>query len=341
MMSQEGPSEERKGERANSASGQKSSQLWPTIRSALFVLGTAVISIAAACNTITWHLQRFWGASGDFWQRQWDKIYDGFGGDEFKISAVGTFVVSLTVYWVIGIIYTLIDITGQPAALLKYKMQPGKNEPLERWRLTKVVLIVLFNQFVIGIPATVFCYHLMKWRGSSFGLQLPTFQWVLLELVVFILVEEVGFYYAHRMLHHPFLYKTLHKRHHEWISPIAVTAIYCHPIEHMLSNLLPPLLGPIVMGSHTATVWLWLTIVTLSTLNAHSGYHFPFFPSPEAHDFHHLKFNQNFGMLGVLDRLHGTDTLFRASKAYQRHIMLLSLVPLRQSIPDDTKAKTN
>lgn len=27
----------------------------------------------------------------------------------------------------------------------------------------------------------------------------------------------------------------------------------------------------------------------LSTLNAHCGYHFPFFPSPEAHDFHHQK----------------------------------------------------
>lgn len=22
------------------------------------------------------HLQRFWGASGDFWQAQWDKILD-------------------------------------------------------------------------------------------------------------------------------------------------------------------------------------------------------------------------------------------------------------------------
>ena len=27
------------------------------------------------------HLQRFWGASGDFWQAQWDKILDKFGDD--------------------------------------------------------------------------------------------------------------------------------------------------------------------------------------------------------------------------------------------------------------------
>jgi len=32
----------------------------------------------------------------------------------------------------------------------------------------------------------------------SFGDELPTFQWVLFEIAVFVLVEEVGFYYSHR-----------------------------------------------------------------------------------------------------------------------------------------------
>lgn len=50
-----------------------------------------------------------------------------------------------------------------------------------------------------------------------------------------------------------------------------------------------------------------------------------------------FRFVNNFGMLGVLDRLHGTDTLFRASKAYQRHVLLLGLVPLSQQIPDNEK----
>ena len=62
------------------------------------------------------------------------------------------------------------------------------------------------------------------------------------------------------------------------------------------------------------SAWLWYCLALLSTLNAHSGYHFPLFPSPEAHDFHHLKFNQCYGVLGILDYLHGTDTLFRSNK---------------------------
>ena len=66
-------------------------------------------------------------------------------------------------------------------------------------------------------------------------------------------------------------------------------------------------------------VWLWGALVTMNSINAHSDYHLPFFPSNEAHDFHHLKFNQCFGVLGILDYLHGTDTLFRNTKVILPH----------------------
>ncbi|XP_039300047.1 uncharacterized protein LOC111056788 [Nilaparvata lugens] len=45
------------------------------------------------------------------------------------------------------------------------------------------------------------------------------------------------------VLHSRLFYKHIHKQHHEWMAPISVTAIYCHPIEHTFSNLLPPFLG--------------------------------------------------------------------------------------------------
>ena len=76
-------------------------------------------------------------------------------------------------------------------------------------------------------------------------------------------------------------------------------------------------------------------MVLMSTLNAHSGYHFPLLPSPEFHDYHHLKFNQNFGVLGILDSLHGTDSMWLKSKQAERHYMLLSSTPAREMFPDD------
>ena len=92
-----------------------------------------------------------------------------------------------------------------------------------------------------------------------------------------------------RLFHHPRLYRYIHKIHHEWTAPIGIVAIYAHPLEHLLSNMWPVILGPLVMGSHIATAWMWYSLALMTTINTHSGYHLPFMPSPEAHDFHHLK----------------------------------------------------
>ena len=42
--------------------------------------------------------------------------------------------------------------------------------------------------------------------------------------------------YLSRLLHHPTLYKKIHKKHHEWTAPIGVISIYAHPIEHVVNT---------------------------------------------------------------------------------------------------------
>jgi sterol desaturase/sphingolipid hydroxylase (fatty acid hydroxylase superfamily) len=312
-------------------------QLWDSICITLFVIGTAIVIFIAARNSITWHLQHFWGASGSYWQSKWEYIYSLFDGNEISLAMWGTLVVLFFAFWGSNGFLMILDMTGRPQFLLKYKIQEEKNQPVDRRKLLSAILLVIFNQVVVSVPFFYLSFLVMKWRGCSFGPELPAFHWVVFELVVFSLIEEVMFYYSHRMLHQPMFYRHIHKKHHEWTAPIGVTSIYAHPIEHIFSNLLPPVMGPFLMGSHIATAIMWFTLAVVSTTVSHCGYHFPFLPSPEAHDFHHYKFVNNFGMLGVLDRLHGTDTLFRASKAYQRHYLLLGLVPLSQQIPDNKK----
>ncbi|XP_076351851.1 fatty acid hydroxylase domain-containing protein 2-like isoform X2 [Tachypleus tridentatus] len=232
----------------------------------------------------------------------------------------------MAVYWGIGLLFTYVDTTGTPAFLLQYKIQDlsASSYPVSLKRVGEVAAQVLFNQLVVAVPVIIVCYYLKAWRGYDVSRTIPTFPRLVLELILCALINEVFFYYSHRALHHHLLFKFFHSRHHEWTSPIAISALYCHPVEHVFSNVLPTYLGPVILGSHVVTQWIWLILATPYGVFLHSGFHLPLMPSPGAHDLHHLKFVVNYGIFGILDVLHGTNHLFKKRLAYTRHIALLN-----------------
>ena len=77
--------------------------------------------------------------------------------------------------------------------------------------------------------------------------------------------------------------------HHEFTSSIAIALIHAHPIEHLISNILPIAIVPFVLRCHIGTSWIWVMVLLASSIIEHSGYHLPFINSTEFHDFHHVK----------------------------------------------------
>jgi fatty acid hydroxylase domain-containing protein 2 len=122
--------------------------------------------------------------------------------------------------------------------------------------------------------------------------------------------------------------------HHEWQSPIGIVSSYAHPLEYIISDVIPVIMGIVFIPTHPVSMYFWFTYAMFHTVNIHSGYHLPFLQSPEAHDYHHLKFNQNYGIMGVMDHIHDTDTQWLKTKSGQRHMPLYSTRPIRDYIPD-------
>ncbi|KAJ9051776.1 hypothetical protein DSO57_1001534 [Entomophthora muscae] len=126
-----------------------------------------------------------------------------------------------------------------------------------------------------------------------------------------MVLRDMVFYYLHRLFHHPFLYATFHKKHHEFTAPIAVSALYANPIDFALTNVGPLLIGPLILNCHPVTVWLYFAEAIIETTSVHSGFNFPGFPNADMHDYHHETFNNMFSLLGLGDYIHGTDIKFK------------------------------
>jgi sterol desaturase/sphingolipid hydroxylase (fatty acid hydroxylase superfamily) len=182
----------------------------------------------------------------------------------------------------------------------------------------------VLSDLVIALPVLALCLNFGYSREMS-GERLPTFIDFCSQIVILFLISELTFYFDHTLMHTRYLYKYVHKWHHEYNQPLAPIAHYLHPVEAALECARFAVVAFILFGSriHFISGLFELLQINIVSLQSHSGYAFPWefwgnFPGTtgaDSHDFHHSHNIGNYASsFAFLDYLFGTD------KAYKEYL---------------------
>lgn len=226
------------------------------------------------------------------------------------IEFTGTLLTQLLAFWLPSVLYLCLD-WFFPSYSQRHKIQPAPKQPTRR-EIRHCFAVVAQNQLLTS------GLHLLQLtlvsttglRSSSYRIEpgLPALPELARDFVLCLLLREALFYYSHRLFHIPYFYVRIHKKHHKFTAPIALAAQFAHPVEQIFANALPISVPPQIVGSHVVTFWIFLAWELFNTATVHSGYDF-FRNKAKMHDLHHEKFNLNYGSIGLLDWVHGTDIL--------------------------------
>lgn len=165
------------------------------------------------------------------------------------------------------------------------------------------------------------------------------FWYLPLNFVLLVILHETYFYFTHRLLHRPALFRFAHYVHHQSKNPTPFAAFAFHPLEALVEAIALPMLA-LVVPSNLYVFLLFLLFMSVLGVTNHLG--FEFYPRRTAehwfgrwwigavhHQQHHRRFSCNFGLyFSLWDRLMGTqssdyEAVFREVKA--RH-------PARESL---------
>lgn len=227
-----------------------------------------------------------------------ESMYIAYG--KFLFLFLSGLLVGGTGFWGVGTLFALPAIFGSTS----WKIQPSRD--LDVRKLLEAIPLIFFN-FLIAVCLVPSI--LLALPNQSFDWQnLPSKAHLARDILVWFVVEETMFFYLHRWLHvNKYMYQAVHKLHHTWTAPVSYVAMYCHPLEQVMCNILPLVLGPVLCGSHVAATGIYFFTGMVHTTAVHSGYWFC--DDNGMHDEHHAKFTVNYGVTGVLDVLHGTYRL--------------------------------
>lgn len=193
------------------------------------------------------------------------------------------------------------------------------DRPVTRQQVTREMLHSVRSICIFGAVTGLVVYAIlsgwtrMYFRDPSYG-----WGWFVGSLAVMIVLHDTYFYWTHRLMHHPWIFRKVHRTHHLSLSPSPWAAYAFSPVEAFVQAGIGPLIVFTVPAHPGAFGIFMLWQITFNVLG-HCGYEVlpgwimrtpvgRVLNSVTHHAQHHEKFRANYGLyFNVWDRLMGTN----------------------------------
>ncbi len=181
-----------------------------------------------------------------------------------------------------------------------------------RWSMISAVLYAL--------PAGFAAFAWQNWGWTQIYDDVGAYPlwWLPASLLIYLFLHDSWFYWSHRIMHHPKLFRFMHAVHHASRPPTAWAAMSFHWSEALSGAFIIPFLV-FVIPVHVAVLATVLTIMTVMGVTNHMGWEiFPralvqgtagrWLITATHHQKHHQIYRGNYGLyFRFWDRLCGTD----------------------------------
>jgi sterol desaturase/sphingolipid hydroxylase (fatty acid hydroxylase superfamily) len=154
--------------------------------------------------------------------------------------------------------------------------------------------------------------------------------WFWASLALAIVIHDAYFYWTHRLMHRPGVFRMVHRTHHHSRNPSPWAAYSFSPLEAVVEAGIFPLLV-LSMPIHPAMLSLFMLWQIIFNVVGHTGFEYHpqrfmdsrlrfLFNTPTNHILHHESIRGNFGLyFNYWDRLMGTN-----QPAYESRFRLIT-----------------
>lgn len=231
------------------------------------------------------------------------------------ITAIIFLVITIRYFVVAGIFYCIFYIWFRK----KFEVRKINKKNYKPGQFKKEIRYSLISSFIFAVTGAI---TVVLWQNgfTKVYTEVSLYGWwyLPLSILVYMLLQETYYYWIHRWMHKPRIFRLVHKVHHDSHIASPFTAFSFHPLEALLQAIFLPFML-LIIPIHFYVIIFLLTIMTFSSVINHLDIEIypksnhPFFGKwvigATHHSLHHKQYKYNFGLYFTFwDRIKNTES---------------------------------